>query len=430
MRPRFTLLVGAVVTLAAAMPGVVSAAPRRDHGLTIAATPDPIIAGEAVLIYGQLNGADNAGQTIRLYHHLAGSQRGYTLVTSTTTDSTGFYEFPRAEDVVYTNRNWFVRGPDGTHSRTVRERVAALVNLQASTTSAFTDHPVLFTGAVIPNHAGESVSLQQQIGSGDRWRTLEHGRLGPMSKFAISYAWKRPGVHDVRVLFAGDARNVAGASDPVTVNIQQAQVPDFTIASSEPIAPEGSTVTISGTLYNPGTTTPEPDTPVQLWGRSNSERRFTVLGNTTTDNQGDYAFIQANQTRNTEYYVSTLPAPPVKARHTARLDQGVQDALTMQASPTNTVVGQVVSFTGTVMPDKAGHPIYLERLGRDGDWHVVGVQEVRRNSTYLFTRKFGDAGTFEFRTRITSDGRNVGSHSPPATITVTLPPPSSLPPAS
>ena len=425
MRPRLTLVAAVLVTLTVGVTATVNAAPRRDNGLTITATPNPINAGDGVLIDGQLSGPNNAGQTIVLYHHLAESHRGYTRVGATKTDSTGFYELPRAEGVVWTNRSWFVTGPNGTHSRVWHEGVFALVSLTTQTTTAYTGVPVLFTGAVTPNHSGEYVVLQQQIGSSDRWTTLERGRLVAGSQYSLSYRWRRPGVRDVRVLFPGDVRNLPAASDPVTVNVQQTQVPDFTINSSDPVTPAGSTVTISGTLDMPGTTSPEPDTPVQLWGRIGSDPRFTVLDNTVTDAQGDYSFMQANERYNTVYFVATVHAPHSKVRPTADLNQGVQDALSLQASPTNVLVGQSVAFAGTVMPDKSGQAIYLENLGKDDRWHIVRVSEVRHNSTYLFRLKFGAPGTFMFRTRITSGQHNVGALSTPVTITVTLPPPPS-----
>ena len=219
------------------------------------------------MIYGRLQGAANGGQPVRLYHHLEGSGNGYTLVGTTKTDGRGFYEFTREEGVVYTNRNWFVRGPDGSHSRVVHERVEPLVSIRPSTASTDTSHRVVVSGAVSPSHAYERVFLQEQVGSSDDWRTLRSDTLSAGSRYLIAYRWRRPGTHDVRVLFRGDARNIRGASDPVTVNVEQAQIPGFTIASSQPIAPAGSSVTISGVLDRSGTSTPEPGAPVQLWVR-------------------------------------------------------------------------------------------------------------------------------------------------------------------
>ena len=140
-----------------------------------------------------------------LYHHLAGSGLGYTKVGQTTTNSHGFYEFTRAEDVVMTNRSWFVReqGIHQIHSRTVFERVSALVSLAASTTTAVTGQPVTFTGSVTPNHAFERVVLQEQ-GADGNWRDLKSGRLDGGSNYSITYRWRFAGDHTVRVLFPSD----------------------------------------------------------------------------------------------------------------------------------------------------------------------------------------------------------------------------------
>lgn len=175
MRLRFTALGSVLCALVVAVaPGMANAAPRHNHGLTINATPNPILAGEGVLIYGQLNNPPVAGQTITLYHHISGSHQGFTVIGTTTTDAHGFYEFTRAEGIVLTNRSWFAReaGVHGVHSRTVHERVAALVSLIASTDNGVTRHSITFTGHVTPNHAGDQVFLQEQKGNSDDWLTL------------------------------------------------------------------------------------------------------------------------------------------------------------------------------------------------------------------------------------------------------------------
>jgi hypothetical protein len=431
MRPRLAVLATVVTTLlAVAMPSIVSAAPRHNRGLTINAIPNPILAGEGVFIYGQLNDTPVSGQTIVLYHHLAGSGLGYTRVGETTTDSRGFYEFTRAEDVVMTNRSWFVREAGGhkIHSRTVFERVAALVSMTASTTEAVTGQPVVFTGHVDPNHAGERAVLQEQTSSGD-WRDLGSGRLGRGSDYAITYRWRFAGDHDVRVLFAGDDRNVRGESSPITVTIQQKQVPGFTINSSSQLITYGQSVTISGVLDQPGSAaTGVPNTPVTLWARNAYRDQFSPVADTTTGSDGSYKFAPQAPIYNTLYQVRTTLAPH---RHSAVLFEGVQDAVSMTpSSPTSTVGGQV-TFNGTVLPDKTGHVIYLQRLGADGEWHNVEVRVVQFGSTYRFAWTFGRAGMYEFRSRITSDRGNVGGASPPVTIHVSpATNPAALPPAS
>ena len=150
MRSRFALLASLVAALAvAAAPGVAGAAPKHNHGLTINATPNPILSGQGVFIYGQLKGSPVAGQPIVLYHRV-GLAHHFSVVGHTTTNSFGFYEFTRADGVVTTNRDWFARGPNGSHSRTVHEHVAALVSIHADKTTIDTRQPVTFTGAVSP----------------------------------------------------------------------------------------------------------------------------------------------------------------------------------------------------------------------------------------------------------------------------------------
>ena len=430
MRLRLAVLATLVTTFAAgAVTSVASAAPRHNRGLTINAIPNPIDAGEGVFIYGQLNVGPVGGQTIVLYHHLAGSFRGYTKVGQTTTDSRGFYEFTRAEDVVLTNRSWFVReqGIHQIHSRTVFERVSALISLAASTTTAVTDQPVTFTGSVTPNHAFEPVVLQEQ-GADGNWRDLKSGRLGGGSNYSITYAWRFAGDHTVRVLFPSDARNIAGSANPVTVAVQQKQVPGFTITSSDQLISYGQSVTISGVLDEPSSvTTPEPNTAVTLWARNAYQSQVTPIADTTTGSDGSYTFGPQMPTYNTVYQVRTTLAPH---RHSAVLFEGVQDVLTLTPSSTTSEVGGSVTFTGTILPDKAGHVIYLQRLGADGDWHNEEIRFVTNASTFQFGWTFGKAGTYQFRARITGDRGNVGGASAPVTITVSPAVSTMLPPAS
>lgn len=431
MRLRLAVLATLVTTFAAgAVTTAASAAPRHNRGLTINALPNPIDAGDGVFIYGRLNVGPVGGQTIVLYHHVAGSFRGYTKVGQTTTDSRGFYVFTRAEGVVMTNRSWFVReqGIHQIHSRTVFERVSALVSLAASTTTAVTGQPVTFTGSVTPNHAFERVVLQEQRADGN-WRDLKTGRLDGGSSYSITYRWRFAGDHTVRVLFPSDARNVAGTANPVTVAVQQKQVPGFTIQSSDQLISYGQSVTISGVLdQSSSSTTGEANTPVTLWARDAYQSQFIPVADTTTGSDGSYTFAAQAPAFNTVYQVRTTLAPH---RHSATLFEGVQDVLTLTPSSTTSEIGGSLTFTGTVLPDKAGHIIYLQRLGADGNWHNEEVRFVTNASTFQFGWTFGRAGTYQFRARITGDHGNVGGASAPVTITVssavsttTLPQPS------
>jgi hypothetical protein len=427
MRLRFALLASVVTTsLVVAAPGIATAAPRHNHGLTINATPNPIVAGQGVLIYGALKGSPVQGQPIFLYHRV-GLQRHFSLIGHTTTDQFGFYKFTRAQGVVDTNRSWFARGPGGSHSRTVHERVSALVSIAADKTTSDTSQPITFTGTVSPTHRFQRVLLQEQVGQNDDWKTLKVGFLNGSSSYSISYRWRVPGDRDVRVVLPGDPRNIRSESDAVTVSIQQAQVPGFTINSSAPIIPEGSMVTISGVLDQANSTTPEPNTGVSLWAREPSHGAFRKLEDTTTAADGSYSFLEKPSVNEIYQVRTTLPPN----RRTAALFEGVKDVLQLQATPTTTTVGGKVTFIGSVTPDKAGHLVVLQRLGADGDWHPVEARRVRQNDTFQFVWVFGKAGTDTFRARIFTDPHNIGAASAPVTITVAGSTPfSGLPPAT
>ncbi|MFZ0214582.1 MAG: hypothetical protein WAM30_01445, partial [Candidatus Dormiibacterota bacterium] len=427
MRSRFTVLATACTAFTlAAVPGIAGAAPQQNLGLTIHAVPHRIIAGEAVLLYGRLTGAGHGNQTIRLYHRI-NPARQFTLISTTKTDAAGGYEFTRAEGVVQSNRSWFVRGPAFSHSRTVHERVAALVSLATSSTPAVgqTRHPIVFSGHVTPGHAGSVVVLQAQKGSSDDWTTLKRGVVQAGSNYQISFAWRTPGERDVRVLFRGDARNTAAASDPVTVVVQQTEHSDFTISTSAPIVVNGAPFTISGTLYQPGTTTPEPSTSVSLFAREPGGPGFHELTTATTGSDGSYSFPNLTSTIN-ELYQVRATFPPARDNSSV-VFEGVQDVLSMTSSSSTSTVNGHITFSGSVSPDKAGHVIYLQKFGKDGDWHTVEVRSVKSDSTYTFGWTFGTAGVKEFRARITGGPANVGNASAPVTIDVTQPPLSSLP---
>lgn len=428
MRLRTTMLCAALSAIALlAAPGLASAAPQHNNGLTIAAAPNPNLAGEPVLIYGQLKGSNNGDQTIVLYHHISGTHTGYTVIQTTKTTSNGYYYFYRKLGVVSTNRSWFTRlqGHPGTHSRTVYERVYALVSLSASNTNPDTLHKVRFYGHVAPNHRGERVALQRQT-AGDDWSTIAYGRLGPGSNYSINYRFATPGARTLRVVFGGDDRNIRSASDPVTVTVQQTQRPGFTISTTTPVISYGQSATITGTLDQQGTTTPEGNTPIQLCYRLADQKTASCNTAGNTQNNGSYSFT-VSPTNNAIYYVRVTLQ---QSRRTADLFIGVKDVITLSASSNTGTVGKPDTFSGTVTPDKTGHVVYLQRLGVDGDWHNVGTGHVQSNGTYSISHVFGTPGTKKFRTRILGGEFNLGAASAPVTVTVTQPMTASLPAAT
>jgi hypothetical protein len=425
VRSRFAVLFLAVGALAVSAVAA-TAAPHHNKGLTIAATPDPIIAGDGVLIYGQLDGTTVAGQTIDLYHKVAPATK-YTLIQKTTTNSDGFYEFTRAEGKVITNRDWYVTGPSKTHSKTIEEKVQAVVDLTtpAASSSALTGSPVVFTGSVYPAHAHQTVRIQEQNSvTGNGWRTIASGKTTSLSTFAISKRFAYPGDYTLRAEFGADKRNVASASDSVTLSVQQKENPEFTINTDAPVIAEGGSADLTGTLYSSSTPlTPKPSTAIELWG-STAGGKFVKVAPGTTGLDGSYSFTVAPK-HNTVYQVRAAKV------HTARLYEGVADVVIANYSSTTPTAGTAITVTGTVSPNKNGHWIYLQELRPDGSWATIVGGKVTTGSAYSLSYAFGSIGSYKVRVRIFGGPENVGAASAAQDVTVSpAPAASTLPPAT
>ena len=198
-------------------------AARTAVKLTIHATPNPAVVGDRVVISGQLIGSGDNGMPVLLWQRLGGKRRFFHLLT-TWTGRSGRYRFARRLAPLQTNRQWFVTS-DGRGSRIVSERVAPLISLSASVPTAITASPVTFSGQVTPSHAAERVQLQEavgaswQLGPATRWQTVASTTLDRRSSYTLNHSFTATGSDALRVVFAGDRRNTASYSAPVTVVI-------------------------------------------------------------------------------------------------------------------------------------------------------------------------------------------------------------------
>jgi phage protein U len=439
MPNRFAVLaasLGAVAALAAPTAATAATqtvtAPTTVDGLTLAAAPSQILAGQSMIIYGRLQGPNNAGQKIVLYHKIAG-RPSFTVIQTGKTNSQGYYEFLRPDGIVNTNRSWFVVGPNGTHSNTISEQVAALVSLTTGTLSTVTGQQVVFSGHVFPSgrHANEQVKIQEQTGlTGTGWKTIAETYTNVHGFFSIGKTWRTPEDYTLRAVVASDAYNVQSFSDSLTESVQQSENPLFTVDSSSPITPEGQAVTLSGTLEGASGNAPVADTEVTLYGKlagSGSSTPFQAIATSSTGSTGGYGFT-VSPTYNTVYYVATTLEPKVRS---ATLFEGVQDQVTAAPSSTSSTVGGTITVSGAVTPNKTGSEITLQELGTDGYWHNLQYGTVATGSAYSFTVTFGETGTTELRVHISGDPSNIGYNTAPISISVSgTAPVTSLPTAS
>jgi hypothetical protein len=440
MRSRtFIPVVVTVISLLVVLPSSASAHKHRSHssrcGISMTVAPRQIVAGEPIVIFGQLRCASQAhaaGREVVLYHHLAGIG-GFGIVQSVTTDANGFYSIAPADGVVETNRSFYVRSL-GARSATKKLRVAAQVTLSGPAEGQlFTGFPnrVTFTGTVSPADAGARVILQRQNAStGNDWHRIDRGVVDASGSFTIVHRFIVPGDANIRVLVRSQRRNVPSASNVLAYSISQAQNPALTIlASADPIA-FGESVTISGKFAS------GPNQPVTLLARGRRQHGFGRIAQVVTNAAGEYSFPAQTPVNSTFYRVVSSPVcRHPRGRHcvpspsSAVLYEGVKDVLTAQVSSTTVPAGQTVTFSGTIAPDHTGHVIYLERQNPHGSgFHVIQVSFVGIGSTYSIVHRLYDPGVKVLRVFIPGGPENQGAASSPFAITVTPAPPSTLTP--
>jgi phospholipase C len=202
-----TLVVGGAIALS-------SASGSNRARVSIFSSQNPSIAGAPLTISGVVRGA-RAGTGVVLWHRLPGRRR-FRPVSRTTTGASGSYSFARADGVVRTNRRWYVVA-DGRRSRTIHQRVSAILTLAASTSSPTVGAAVSFSGRLTPSHAHARILLEQSGAGG--WAVIAKTRADRHSQFSIVQSFPAAGVANVRAVFPGDRRNIRSYSPtaPITV---------------------------------------------------------------------------------------------------------------------------------------------------------------------------------------------------------------------
>jgi hypothetical protein len=427
---RALAVTGAILALAPAGASALEhPSPNGRCRVSLDVAPRHIAAGDPVTAYGRLVCFPQriaAGQTVQLYERSYGTA-GYAPVGSATTDTRGFYAL--TESGVQTNSSFYVRA-HGAQSGRRRVRVEALVTLDgpASGSQLLTGAPnkVTFTGTVSPADGGARVILQRQNAlTGNEWRRIGSGIVGPEGAFTIEHTFVVPGDANIRALVRSQGRNAASFSNELSYEISQAQNPQLTInASANPIE-YGQSVTISGVAAGLA------NQPVELLSRVRHQHGFTQVAQTTTNAGGEYTFPAQAPTHSAFYEVRT-GAKVTPVERSAVLFEGVKDVLTASVSPSTTVqAGQELTFSGTVTPaHQAPHIIYLERQNASGQgFHVVNIGSIGAGSTtYSLAYRIYAPGTRVFRVRIPGGPDNEGAVSQTITITITPAPASALTP--
>jgi len=435
---KLTPAIAAAVSLLALAPAVASATrrhpnlntptPARGGGchVNILSEPRVITSGESVQVFGQLRcrrGVDTEGQTVTVFERSAG-QTFQTLGTPTT-GAGGFYSIV-ASDV--TANTVYYASVNGVRSVNSKVRVAPQVTVGKAPTPpegaqlrTGRHNRVTFAGNVSPADEGAELVLQRENAvGGEEWHPIQLGVVGPGGAFSITHTFVVPGDANIRVLVrARPPFTVRGISNTLSYEISQAENPLLTINSSADPIPFGQSTTISGVLKGGA------NEKVTLLSHPRGPLPFTKMGETSTNGNGEYSFLEQPQ-QNTSYRVTGA------GLSSAVLFEGVKYVLTAGVSATSVQSGQTLTFTGTAVPthpEHPGHVVYLERENAfGGGFHVVDVGTVEPDSAYSITHPVFGSGKQVYRVRVPGDPQNQAVSSSTFTIEVTPAQPGSLKP--
>ena len=271
-----------LAAFAAAVAVEVGGAATTDAGLTFNVTPNPIIAGEPVLAYGRLGGPEHGDKKIVL-HDRVNPATSFSVEAITTTDTSGFYEFALPDGIVNTSRSWYVRA--GPRPEQVRARTRCRRTHTRGKCSHRGHDPSLDVHR--DDHSSRCPHRRAGVApasDGVQRRQLEDDRQGAIdasSGYSVSHDFHTPGAYECASGRRRRGKHRSASSD-LTVVVEQAEHPSFTIDASNPVIDAGQTVTISGVLRaRARARQPLAGDSVTLWGHAHGAP-YAPIASTTT----------------------------------------------------------------------------------------------------------------------------------------------------
>jgi hypothetical protein len=414
--------------------------PARSHGalasgciVSLTAEPYVVTSGEAAQLFGRLRcvGASTSGQTVTVYARAVGGE--FATLGTASTGPGGFYSILAPK---LTSDTTFYASAAGARSLDKLVRVAPVLTFAGPGETAVhgpegaalltgVRHRATFTGTVSPADAGALAVLQRENAttSGfsffEEWEPIQAATVGPNGSYSITHIFVLPGAANLRVLVRPRGRlDVRGISNALSYEISQPQNTAVTLdASVNPVA-DGQDVKLTGKVAGAS------DAPVTLTAHTDGNDPFAAIATSTTNAAGEFTFTESPTT--STYY----QAQSGSAQSTVQFE-GVSYLLTAAVSAETVHSGEAVTFSGTVSPIHAGHPVYVERqnAGPRGGFHVVDVGAVSPTGTYSIADYLFGFGTGVYRVAIPADFANAASVSRTFSINVTAPMPSLSEPA-
>jgi hypothetical protein len=182
--------------------------PKQPHGLSLAATPNPVKFGRSVTLVGRLTGPSKSSKTVSLWEDPFPFDH-FTNVATASSDAQGDVSFQRSPAV---NTNYQAR-QGGVESSTVTVSVSPRLSLRVSDRTPAAGKRVRFSGRICPQHDGTSLKIQRRVAP-KKWRTVRRVTTTDAGEECSTYARRLRVRRDrvFRTFFAADQDHAAAAS--------------------------------------------------------------------------------------------------------------------------------------------------------------------------------------------------------------------------
>jgi hypothetical protein len=421
------LLTVSFAGIAAAAPSEVGATIGTQLNATASVTKAPV--NTPFTINGTLSentsGAGISGQIITLQNSTDNAT--WSNVTTTTTNSSGFYQFSQSEpdaglyyyrttydnNTVYSNAISLVV--------TVQVRTPTTLTATANVTSTKVNTPFTINGTLSVTGGagiyGQSIALQQNK-SGTWTNVLTSTTTDTNGNYSFSISESAPGAYQFQTTYAGDSNLFPATSAVVPVNVR---IPTTLTATVNVTSTKVNTpFTINGTLSVTG--------GAGISGQSialqqNESGTWTnVLTPTTTDTNGNYSFSISESAPGAYQFQTTYTGtssilPATSNVVSVNVPSGLTTTtLTVTPSVTSTTVNTTFTISGTLSNATsggiAGAVITLNGTNKTTD----------SNGNYSFSLSESTLGAYQFQTTYAGNATYTNATSNTVSVNVTTPP--------
>jgi 5-hydroxyisourate hydrolase-like protein (transthyretin family) len=366
-----------------------------------------------------------SGQTITLQENESGT---WTTVNTTTTNSSGFYQFTLLEPVAGTYQYRTTYDGNTVYSNAISLVVTVQVGTQTtltaaanvSTTTVNTNFTI--SGTLTQTSSGapigpDAIITLQQNESGT-WTNIANTTTDSGGNYSFSQSQSAPGTYEFRTTYAGDGLNLSAAtSNVVSVNVSTTRL---SIAASVPSTEINTNFTINGTLYPGVVDLPAGIANATITLQSSTDNAtWSNVGTNVTIASGFYQFNQSEPTLNTYYYQTTYAGtssilPATSNEVTVTVTSGpLTTTLTATPSVTSTTVNTTFTISGTLTTTSGGIANATITLN--------GTNTTTNSSgNYSFSLSESTPGTYQFQTTYAGNATYTNATSNTVRVTVNL----------